>query len=55
MHFDITVLSIMCDKCSSNDEKIFKEKESIEMLKVHGLRYEEVPNEYIVTLKKKYG
>ena len=37
MHFDITVLSIMCDKCSSNDEKIFREKESIEILKVHGL------------------
>ena len=29
--FDQTlVLSIICNKCSSNDEKIFKEEESIE-------------------------
>ena len=35
--FDKTlVLSIVCDKCGSKDEKIFKE-ESIEILKVLGL------------------
>ena len=31
------VLSIICDKCGSNDEKIFKEEESIEILKILGL------------------
>ena len=36
--FDKTlVISIICDKCGSNDEKIFKEEESIEILKIHGL------------------
>ena len=31
------VLSIICDKCDGKDEKIFKEEESIELLKNHGL------------------
>ena len=31
------VLSIIYDKCNSNDEKIFKEEESIEILKILGL------------------
>ena len=31
------VLSIICDKCGSNDEKLFKEEESIEILKILGL------------------
>ena len=31
------VLSIICSKCKSKDEKIFKEKESIEILKILGL------------------
>ena len=36
--FDKTlVLSIICDECSSNDEKIFKEKESTELLKILSL------------------
>ena len=28
------VLSIICSKCGKEDEKIFKEKESIEILKI---------------------
>ena len=31
------VLSIICSKCISADEKTFKEKESIEILKILGL------------------
>ena len=31
------VLSIICNKCKNEEEKIFKEKESIEILKVLGL------------------
>ena len=31
------VFSFICDKCSSNDYKLFKEEESIEILKVLGL------------------
>ena len=31
------VLSFICSKCGSKDEKIFKEKESIEILKTLGL------------------
>ena len=31
------VLSIICDKCGSKDEAIYKEKESIEILKILGL------------------
>ena len=31
------VLSIICSKCKNDDEKIFKEEESIEILKVLGL------------------
>ena len=31
------VLSITCDKCGSNDQKIFKKEESIEILKTLGL------------------
>ena len=30
------VLSIICSKCKNEDEKIFKQKESIEILKVIG-------------------
>ena len=30
-------LSNICDKCGSSDEKIFKEEESIEILKILGL------------------
>ena len=33
----ILVLSIICSKCGSKDEKIFKEKESLEVLKILGL------------------
>ena len=31
------VLSIICSKCENEDEKIFKEEESIEILKVLSL------------------
>ena len=31
------VLSIICSNCENEDEKIFKEKESIEILKFFGL------------------
>ena len=31
------VLSIICSKCKNEDEKIFKEEESIEILKIVGL------------------
>ena len=31
------VLSIICDKCGSNDDKIFTIEESIEILKILGL------------------
>ena len=30
-------LSIICSKCKNEDEKIFKEEESIEILKISGL------------------
>ena len=30
-------LSFICSKCKNEDEKIFKEEESIEMLKILGL------------------
>ena len=33
----ILVLSIICSKCKNEDEKIFKEEESIEILKILGL------------------
>ena len=31
------VLSIICSKCGNEDEKIFKEEESTEILKILGL------------------
>ena len=31
------VISIICSKCKNNDEKIFKEEEPIEILKILGL------------------
>ena len=31
------VLSIICSKCKNENEKIFKEEESIEILKIFGL------------------
>ena len=31
------VLSIICSKCKNEDEKIFKEEEPIEILKILGL------------------
>ena len=31
------VLSIICSKCKNEDEKIFKEEDSIEILKMLGL------------------
>ena len=31
------VLSIICNKCKNEDEKIFKEEESVEILKILGL------------------
>ena len=31
------VLSIICDKCGSEDEIVFKEEELIEVLKILGL------------------
>ena len=30
------VLSLICSKCKNQDEKVFKEKESIEILKILG-------------------
>ena len=33
----ILVLSVICSKCKNKDEKIFKEEESIELLKILGL------------------
>ena len=33
----ILVLSISCSKCKNGDEKILKEEESIEILKIIGL------------------
>ena len=35
--FEKTVFSIICNKCKNEDEKIFKEEESIEILKILGL------------------
>ena len=32
-----TVLSIVCSKCKNEDAKLFKEEESIEILKIFGL------------------
>ena len=32
-----SVLSIICSKCGSKDEKIFKEEQSIKILKILGL------------------
>ena len=32
------VLSIICSTCKNEDEKLFKEEGSIEMLKIFGLR-----------------
>ena len=32
-----SVLSIICSKCGSKDEKMFKEEESIKILKILGL------------------
>ena len=34
MHLKKTFLSIVCSKCNNEDEKIFKEEESIEILKI---------------------
>ena len=31
------VLSIFCSKCKNEDEKVFKEEQSIEILKILGL------------------
>ena len=31
------VLSVICSKCKNEDKKLFKEKESIEILKILGL------------------
>ena len=39
------VISIICSKCKNEDEKIFQEEESIEILKILGL------TENIFTLK----
>ena len=33
----ILLLSIICSKCKNEDEKIFKEEDSFEMLKIPGL------------------
>ena len=33
----LLVLSIICSKCKNDDEKLFKEEESIEILKILGL------------------
>ena len=33
----ILVLSIICSKCNNEDEKLFREEESIEILKILGL------------------
>ena len=40
------VLSIICSKCKNEDEKIFKEEESIQILKILGL------NNYIEQYQK---
>ena len=31
------VLSIICSNCKNEDEELFKEEESIEILQVHGV------------------
>ena len=36
-YYSIIVLSIICNKCKNEDGKIFKEEDSIEILKVLGL------------------
>ena len=33
----ILVLSIICNKCKNDNRKLFKEEESIEILKINGL------------------
>ena len=33
----ILVLSIICNKCKNDNKKLFKEEESIEILKINGL------------------
>ena len=33
----ILILSIICNRCKNEDEKIFLEEESIEILKIFGL------------------
>ena len=53
--FDETqVLSIICGKCSSNDEKIFKGKESIEILKILGIINNMNEYQMIMKLFKKW-
>ena len=42
-------LSVICSKCENDNEKIFKEEEPIEILKILGLI------KYIYTYFKKYG
>ena len=44
-----TVLSIICSKCKYEDEKIFKEDKSIEILKILGL----IENVYLKIWRKK--
>ena len=47
------VLSIICSKCKNEDEKIFKEEESIEILKILALldNIEKYQNIYIMAEK----
>ena len=53
--FDKTlVLSINCGKCGSNDKKVYKEEESIEILKILGwIKYIKKYQTNIIILKKK--
>ena len=37
IHLRILVLSVICNKFTNEDEKIFKEEESTEILKILGL------------------
>ena len=56
IYFFITlVIFIICGKCDSNDEKIFKEEKSIEILQILERMNQtngEEPNEYIIISKK---
>ena len=49
------VFSIICDKCCSEDEKIFEEEESIEILKIIGLINKKKKYQTNIYFKEKNG